>query len=81
MCTCMHTVLDIVYIHCIVTCSARHHFCNMETNSLWYHLPYIMSLVIGVYGGRTVPSYFILFNWVVGSCCFLAHCAVITRRC
>jgi len=47
-------VLDTVYIHCIATCSARHHFYNMKTNSIWYHLPYVMSLVVGAYGDRTV---------------------------
>ena len=58
----MHTVLDTFFIHCIVTCIARHHFCNIKNNSLCYHLPYVMSLVVGVYGDRAVPSSFIPFN-------------------
>jgi hypothetical protein len=61
----MHNVLDKVYIHCIVTCSARHHFYDMVTNSLWYHLPYVMPLAVGVYGNRTFPlALFCLIGWL-----------------
>jgi hypothetical protein len=77
----MHTVLDTVYIYCVVTCSARHHFCNMVTNSVRYRLPYVMPLAVGVCGDRTSPSCFIVFNWMVGSRSVLVHCVVITRRC
>lgn len=33
-CTCIHSVFSTIYIRCIVTCCARHHLCNMVTNSL-----------------------------------------------